>query len=131
RSAAGLGFARSHEGAHELAVHLRRDGVDIEARSFYELARVVRPIDSGWFQVDCLEAGLGKLRAVFVLLERARHASDPELDTASDRGRHFPAPDDVRYREAPARAEHPERFGDHPILVGRQIDQAITVNAAP
>src|SRR5262245_64533051 len=86
---------------------------------------VLGPVDAGRFELDRLEPGLGQLVPILRLLEGPGHASDPQLDAAPDRGRHLAAHDDVGDREAPARLEHAKGFGEHPVLVGGQVDHAV------
>ena len=58
-------------------------------------------------------------------VERAGDAADPELHARPDLGRHLAPDHDVGHREPAARLEHPERFGDHLPLVGREVDDAV------
>src|SRR5215470_4095224 len=62
---------RANERAHELAVDLRRHRVGVDAGAGQEVTRVLHTIDARRFHLDALEAGLGELVAVFLLLEGA------------------------------------------------------------
>src|ERR1051325_8881502 len=120
------GLAGADEGAHELAVHRGGDRRDVDAFAVaQERARVLGTIDPRRLEVDRLEPGLGELRAVVVVVERARHAADPELDAAADRRGHLAAHNDVGDREAAARLQHAEGLGEHAVLVGGEIDDAV------
>src|SRR5262249_15301414 len=90
-----------------------------------EVTRLLHTIDACRFHFDALEADFGELVAVLLLLESAGHTADPELDALSDGRRHGAAHDDVGHGEPTAGLEHAEGFGQHAILVGRQIDHAI------
>src|SRR3972149_11301909 len=85
RGLRGRRLARAHEGAHELPVHLGRNGVGVEARPLEELAGVLQAIDARGLDLDGLETHLGELGAVLLVLERARHAADPQLHAPADR----------------------------------------------
>src|SRR5215475_10617970 len=118
-------LARTNERAHELAVDLRRDGGCVDAGAGEELPRVLHSVDARGLDVDALEAGLGELVAVLVLLEGAGHAADPELDALADGRRHLAAHDHVGHGETAAGLEHAKGFRQHAILVAREIDHAI------
>src|SRR5206468_9016024 len=57
--------------------------------------------------------------------QRARYTTDPEFDVPPNGLGNLPANDHVRDREPTARFQHPERFAEHAILVGRQVDHAV------
>src|SRR5207247_10679748 len=124
-ASAGRRLAGTDEGAHELAIHLGRDGVGVDPRSGQELARVLHAVDPGRLEVDGLEPRLREPGAVLLFLERPRDTADPELDTAADLRGDLTADHDIGYRETPARAEHPERLGEHPVLVRGEVDHAV------
>src|SRR5207245_1416755 len=118
-------LARPDERTHELAVHHRRDGRRVDAFAIEELPGVLGAIHARGLDIDGLEAGLAELRAIFAVLECPGHASDPELDAAADHGRHLAADHHVRDGESAPRLEYPEGLGEHPVLVRRQIDDAV------
>src|SRR5271166_2596670 len=70
----------SHESTHELAIHLRRDCVDINILAGEEFTGVFDAVDSGGFKVDVHKASGGKLAAIFVLFECAGNATNPQQD---------------------------------------------------
>src|SRR6185503_18737931 len=115
------GLAGADERAHEPVRDLGRDGVDVEPGAGQEVPRLLDPVDARRLEVDPLEARLRELVAIFSLLQRSRHAADPELDAPPALRGNLAAHDHVRYREAPARLQHPERLGEDAILVGREI----------
>src|SRR5262245_28133681 len=51
--------------------------------------------------------------------------SDPELDASTDGSGHLSPHHDAGHREASARAQDAERLGEHPVLVGREVDDAV------
>src|SRR5919108_1094206 len=124
-SSATRRFDRAHERADELALDLRRDRIDVDAGARKELAGVFRAIDTRRLDTDRVEACLGELVAIFLLLERAGDAADPELDAAADRRRHLAAHDDVGPGESAARLQHAKRLGEHAVLVAGEIDDAV------
>src|SRR5690348_8412961 len=71
-------FYRADEGAHELSVHLRSDGVNIDAMAGEEFAGVFDAIDASGFEGYLLEAGGGEGAAVFVFFQCACDTADPE-----------------------------------------------------
>src|SRR5215468_3883733 len=118
-------LARANERAHEHAIDLRRDRVGVDTGAGQEITGIFHSVDSCRLHVDSLEAGLGKLIAVLLLLERAGHAADPELDALANGRRHLAAHHDVGHGKATAGLEHAKGFGQHTILVGREVDHAI------
>ena len=122
---AGQRLAGPDERAHELAVHARRDGRRVDPLAVEEFAGVLGPVDPRRLHVDRLEAGLAELAAILAFLERARHAADPQLDAAADHGRHLAPYHDVRDGEPAAGLQDAERLGEHAVLVGRQVDDAV------
>src|SRR5215471_10510916 len=92
-------LARPDERTHELAV----DGghVDIVSSLEEKIAGVFGAIDPGGLEIDGLEARLAELGPVLALLERARHAPDPELHAPANLRRHLAAHHHVGHGEAP------------------------------
>ena len=72
------GLTRAHECTHELAVHLRRECVHIQTLFREKFSRVFNAVDTGRFDFDLLETRRGQLAAIFVFVERARYAADPQ-----------------------------------------------------
>ncbi len=62
------------EGAHELAVDIPGDRVDVDALARHQFASVLDPVNAGRLDANLLEAGGLQFRAVIVFLERARDA---------------------------------------------------------
>src|SRR5256712_6075364 len=116
RDASAGRLLRPDERAHELTIHLGRDGICIEAGAGEELARVLDPVDPSRLEVDRPEAGLRELLAILLLLERHRAAADPQLDALPDCGRHLAPDDDVGDRELPAGLQHAECLGQDAVL---------------
>src|SRR6185295_13579541 len=110
-------LAGADEGAHELAIHLRRDGLGVDPGAGEKLARVLDSIDPGGLDLDALEAGAGELAPVLPFLERAGHAADPELHATPDPRGHLPPHHHVRHREVAAGTEDTEGLREHAILV--------------
>src|SRR5215470_5144989 len=113
-----------HERADELAVD-GGDGVGTESGAGQKLARALGRVNPGRLHVDVLEPGLRELGAVLGLLERAGDAADPQLDATADLGRQLAAHDDVGDGEPSAGLQHAKRLGQHRVLVGGQVDDAV------
>src|SRR5262245_34029547 len=62
RLAASTGFRRTHKRAHELAVDLRSNRVDVQSLAAEKSAGVVNAINTRGFHVNFLEAGSAELR---------------------------------------------------------------------
>src|SRR5262245_47744696 len=113
-----------HERAHEFAVDVG-DRRGAESGAGENVASALGRVDPGRLHVDILEAAPGELGAILALFERADDAPDPQLDTAADRRRHLPAHDHVGDGEPSTRLQHAKRLGQHRVLVGGQIDDAV------
>src|SRR5579871_100113 len=112
RAAAGLRFNGADEGAHEFAVDLRRDFVDVDALTGEKLAGVFDAIDARGFEIDLIESDGPELGAIFVLLERTGDATDPGEHALANFGRHVTLGDHIGDGEAAAGFEHAESFGE-------------------
>ena len=72
-----------------------------------------------------LEAGGRDVLQVEVALAGAGDAGGPEVGLAGGARGDLALGDDVGEREPSARAQHARRLGEHPALVGREIDDAV------
>src|SRR5260370_22025449 len=55
------------ERAEELSIHLRGNRVDIDSLPRQKFARIFRPADTRWFNVDLLQSGVCHLVAIVIL----------------------------------------------------------------
>src|SRR5271157_6397232 len=122
-AATGWGAARRtrllgpHESAHELAVHQGRNRIHVDATAGKLFTRVLNAVNSRWFHGDSFKPRTSELRQVGVLLQRSRHAPDPQLHAAPNDGGNLPAHHDVGDREPSAGLEYAEGFLQHAVLV--------------
>ena len=84
----GLRLSCANERARDLAVDLRRDLIDIDARIGEECTCVIDLVDAPGVELDVDESGGPQLRGVLVVAKRASDASDPEFHAATDLCRH-------------------------------------------
>ena len=75
---------RPNESAHEFAVHLRGEGIHIEALPGEKFPRVLDAVDPRGFDFDLLKSGGQKFAAVFVLFESARDAAHPQQNALAN-----------------------------------------------
>ena len=71
------------------------------------------------------EAGCDELVQVRRRRDRTGDAGRPELGVAAGRLLERRCADDVRDREAPARSQHAGCLGEHAVLDGREVDDAV------
>src|SRR5262245_24660937 len=83
-----------HESTDELAVH-GGDRLGIESSAGEKVAHALGRVNSRRLELDVFEPRLCELGAVLGLFEGAGDAADPQLDAASDPGRHVAAHDDI------------------------------------
>ena len=91
----GCRLDRADEGAHELAVDLRSDGIDIDALAGEKFAGIFDVIDSRRFDVNLFETGGGRFGAIFVFFQRARDTTNPQQNILADFGQDFAARDHI------------------------------------
>ena len=118
-------FFSADESAHELSVHLRRDGVNIDAVPGEKFAGVFDAIDARGFEGYLLEASRGKGAAVIGFFKRACDTADPEENVLANLGGNLAARDDVGDSEPPARLENAESIAKDRRLIGRKVDNAV------
>jgi hypothetical protein len=97
-----LGLQGTHEGAHELAVHLRRKRIHIDVLAGKKLASVLYAVYSGWLNLNVLEPGRRKFGAIFIFFESTRNAANPEKDTTANLRRHLTASHNIGHGKASA-----------------------------
>ena len=96
------------------------------SRTVEKLAGVLRPVDARGLHVDGLEASLAELGPVL----RFPRARRPRSRSTARRSRRITAGTSPRTTTSEtakpaAGLEHAKRFGQHAILVGREIDDAV------
>jgi hypothetical protein len=79
-SANGCRPSRAHEGAHEFAIHLGGDRVDIDALCAEETTSFFHAIHPRWFNINLLDTGPGGLSPVIVFLLRPAKSQDPNFN---------------------------------------------------
>src|SRR2546423_12064885 len=89
RPTARARFHRTNESAHEFSVHLRSDGLHVDAFACEKLFRVLQTVDTGRLQFDLLESGSREFAPIFVLFERPRNAANPQENTSADLRKHL------------------------------------------
>src|ERR1035437_6151179 len=67
-------FHCPHKGAHELALHLRGDGIHINALAGQKCPCVLNIVNSGRLDIDAFKSGLRKLLIIFRISECTRNA---------------------------------------------------------
>src|SRR5438093_6094275 len=82
-------------------------------------------MDSGWLDLDLVEAGYGQLVSVVGFVEGSGDTADPEKHAAANFGLDFAAGDDVGDGEAATGLEDSEGFAQDLSFVGREIDHAV------
>jgi Cu2+-exporting ATPase len=85
------GFYGSNKRANELAFNLGSDRVGVDSGRGEKLPGVVDAVHASWFDIDRVEARLGKLCDVVVILQRSCNATYPQLHVAPNLLRHIPA----------------------------------------
>src|SRR5882672_10041924 len=123
--AATRGFGGANEGADEFAVDERCDFFDVEAGGSKKFAGFIDFVNASGLDVHGFETGGIKLVAVFVLLECAGDAADPEFHTFANVSGDFTANDDIGDGKAAAGFQHAEGFAEDTILVAGKIDDAV------
>src|SRR5215467_5291430 len=110
RDRSRLRFSSSHECADELAVD-GGDRLGTESGPGEKLTGALGCVHPRWLQVDILEPGLGELRAILGLFECTGDAADPQLDAATNLGRHLAAHDHVGDGEPSPRLQDAKCLG--------------------
>lgn len=67
----------ANEGAEKFAIDLGGDGIHIDTRLGEKLACVLDVVDTRGLEGNIGKSGSDKPRAIVLLFERARHATDP------------------------------------------------------
>src|SRR5580704_8898244 len=106
----GGGFPSTDECAHELAVHLRRNGVNVDALAAQKRTSVLQPVNPCRFDVYVLESRCFEFRFVLVLFECSRNTANPKKDALTNVGQHFALRYDVRDGKTATGLEHSECF---------------------
>src|SRR3954469_4655130 len=78
------GLHRADKCAQESPVHLRSDGVYVDAPPGQGLAGIFGAINAGRLQSDLLKPCSRKFRTVFILFQGASYASDPGQHALTD-----------------------------------------------
>src|SRR5262249_54197863 len=116
----------AHERTHEAPIDLREHRFIGQSSLLEELSRVVRAVDARRFNVDVLESCARECLSIYVFLERASDAADPEFHAPANGLRNITtANDNIGDGKSPARLQHTERLRDHSIFVSGEIDHAI------
>ena len=110
--AAACGFSGAQEGADEFTVDERGDVLDVEAGGSEEFAGLFDFVNASGLDVHGFETGGIKLVAVFVLLEGASDAPDPEFHAFANVRGDFPADNDVGDGKAAPRFQHAKGFAE-------------------
>lgn len=84
-----------------------------------EFASFLYAVDSGWRDLNVLEASNGKFGAVFILFESARNAANPEKHALADLRWHLATGHNVGYSKTSARLQNAEGLPQHSIFVRR------------
>ena len=119
---------RPHKGAHELAVHLRRDRVHIDAFPRKNLPRVFGAIDPCRLNVNLLESRGCELAAIFVLVRARPPHSRPTEARSGGSPAHFAPGHNIGNRKAAARLQHAKGFPQYTVFVGGKVDHTIRDN---
>src|SRR6266404_5316592 len=123
--ATARGFGGANEGADEFAVDERGNFFDVEAGGSEKIAGFIDFVNASGLNVHGFKTGGIKLVAVFVLLECAGDAADPEFHTFANVSGDFTANDDIGHGKAAAGFQHAEGFAEDTILVAGKIDDAV------
>ena len=83
RAAARLRFLRTDEGAGDLSLDIGGDPFYVEPGVCQELAGIVDCIDAPRLDIDRAESGITEQPPVFVLVQRAGDAPDPQFHAAA------------------------------------------------
>src|ERR1019366_5210934 len=122
------GLDGPNESTHELAVHLRRHRVHIDAFRREKLTRIFCAVDTRRLNVDLLKTCSGEFAAIFVISERPRHTPDPQKHALADFWRDCASGNDIGNRNAPPRLQHPEGLSQYAVFVRRKVDHTIRDN---
>src|SRR5277367_861373 len=98
------------KGAHEFAVHLRRDLVEVDSLPRKKFACILDAIDSRWLNIDLLKSGGEQFFAVIILFDRASDATYPGEHALADLWQHFASCYNVGNGKSTAWLQHPKRF---------------------
>jgi hypothetical protein len=112
-----LRLHRPHECAHELSVYLRRNRIHIDVLTGKELTSVLYAVNSGWLNLNFLEASGRELAAIFVFFEGTRNAANPQKHTLANLRRHLATGHNVGYSQASARFQDAKGFPQDLIFV--------------
>src|SRR6266850_7298882 len=123
--ATARGFGGANEGADEFGVDERGNFFDVEAGGSKKFAGFIDFVNASGLDVHGFETSGIKFVAVFVLLEGAGDAADPEFHTLANVSGDFTANDDIGDCQTTAGPEDAEGFTEDAILVDRQIDDAV------
>src|SRR5882724_11220262 len=123
--AAACGFGGANEGADKFAVDEWGDFFDVEAGGSEKIASFLDFVNASGLDVHGFETGGIKFVAVFVLLECAGDAADPELHAFANVSRNFTANNDVGDGKAAAGLEDAEGFAEDAVFVAGKIDDAV------
>src|SRR5882672_2508823 len=123
--AAARGFGGANEGADEFAVDERGDFLDVDAGGSEKFAGFIDFVNASGLDVHGFEAGGIEFVAVFIFLEGAGDAADPEFHALANVGGDFAADDHVGNGEAAAGLEDAEGFAEHAVLVAGKVDDAV------
>src|SRR6267142_1452314 len=123
--AAACGFGGANEGADKFAVDEWGDFFDVEAGGSEKIASFLDFVNASGLDVHGFETGGIKFVAVFILLECAGAAADPELHAFANVRGNFTANNDIGDGKAPAGFEDTEGFAEDAILIAGKIDDAV------
>src|SRR6266850_92896 len=123
--ATARGFGGANEGADEFTIDERGDFLDVEAGGSEKFAGFFNSVNTSGLDVHGFEAGRIEFVAVFIFLERAGDAADPEFHALANGGGDFTANNDVGDGEAAAGLEDAEGFAEHAVFIAGKIDDAV------
>src|ERR1035437_8001847 len=118
-------FHCPNKSTHELALHLRGDGIHINALPDQKRPCVLNVVNSGGLNIDGLKSSLRELVVIFRISEGTRNAPNPQQHVAPDDGRHLTPSDHIGHSKTATRFQYSKCLAQNTIFVARQIDDAV------
>src|SRR6185295_1797316 len=100
----------AYESAYELAVHLRRNCININVLACKKFTGVFDVVYPRRFEIDLFESSRRQFAAIVVLFQCPRNAADPQQHILPNLREHLAACDNIGHREASSRLQDSEGF---------------------
>src|ERR1700676_1597255 len=118
----------SHEGTHELSVHLRCNRIHVDVLAGKKLASVLNAINSGWLNLNRLEAPRCQFGSVFFLFQGTSPPANPEKHALANLRQHLTMSHNIGHGKAAAWLQHTKGFSQNTVFVRGKVYYAIGDN---